>query len=43
MSMTLSIQIAKFKLRQYQLRAISPHLVLAKFTRYMVRIYPGIL
>ena len=30
----LSTQIAKFKLRQYQLRAISPNLMLAKITHY---------
>ena len=34
--MAVSIQIAKFKLRQYQWRAISPHLMLAKVTRYTV-------
>ena len=34
--MTPSIQIAKFKFRQYQLRAVSPNLMLARFTRYTV-------
>ena len=34
--MMLSIQIAKFKFRQCQLRAISPNLMLAKITRYTV-------
>ena len=33
--MTLSIQIAKFKFRQYQLKAVSPNLMLAKVTRYL--------
>ena len=32
----LSIQITKFKFRQYQLKAISPNLMLAKITRCMV-------
>ena len=35
MPMTLSILIANFKFRQYQLRAIS-HFMLAKITHYMV-------
>ena len=36
MSMTLSIQIAKFKCRQYQLRAVSPNLMFTKITCYTV-------
>ena len=32
--LALSIQIAKFKIQQYQLRAILPNLILAKITRY---------
>ena len=32
----LSIQIAKFKYCQYQMRTISPNLMLAKVTRYTV-------
>ena len=32
----LSIQITKFKLRQYQWRAIFPNVILVKVTRYMV-------
>ena len=36
--MTLSMQMAKFKFRQYQLRAVSPNLMLAKITRYTVHI-----
>ena len=32
--MAVSIQIAKLKLRQYQRRASSPNLMLAKVTRY---------
>ena len=36
--MMLSIQIAKFKFRQYQLRAISPNLMLAKVTHYTVNL-----
>ena len=36
MSMELSIQIAKFKFPQYELRAVTPNLMLAKVTRYMV-------
>ena len=39
--MTLSIQIAKFKFRQYQLRAVSPNLMLAKVTRYTVHFHHG--
>ena len=34
--MVVSVQIAKFKLRQYQWRAILPNLMLAKVTRYTV-------
>ena len=34
--MVVGIQIAKFKLCQYQLTAISPNLMLAKVTRYTV-------
>ena len=34
--MTLSIQIAKFKFHQYQLRAASPNLMLTKITCYTV-------
>ena len=34
--MVLSIQIAKFKIRQYQLRAFPPNLMLAKVTHYTV-------
>ena len=34
--MMLSIQIAKFKFCQYQLRAISPNLMLAKITCFTV-------
>ena len=34
--MTLSIQIAKFRFYQYQIRAISSNLKLAKVTRYTV-------
>ena len=34
--MTLSVQIAKFKFHQYQLRAILPNLMLAKLTHYTV-------
>ena len=34
--MTLNIQIAKFKIRQYKLRAILPNLMFAKVTRYTV-------
>ena len=34
MPMTLSIQIAKFKFRQYQIRAVSPNLMFTKVTRY---------
>ena len=34
--MTLSIQITKFKFRQYQQRVISPNLMLAKIIRYTV-------
>ena len=34
--MAVSIQIAKFKLRQYEWRAISPNLMLAKVSRYTV-------
>ena len=36
MPMMLSIQITKLKFRQYKLRAISPNLIFAKVTRYMV-------
>ena len=36
MPMTLNIQIAKFKFRQYQLIAISPNLTLTKIIHYMV-------
>ena len=32
----VTIQIVKFKLCQYQWRAISPNLMLTKVTRYMV-------
>ena len=32
--MALRIQIAKFKIHQYLLRANSPNLMLAKFSRY---------
>ena len=32
--MTLYIKIAKFKFCQYQVRAISPNLMLTKITRY---------
>ena len=35
--MAVSIQIAKFKFFQYQWRAISPNLMLAKVTRYTVQ------
>ena len=34
--MALSIQIAKLKFHQYELRAVSPNLILAKVTRYTV-------
>ncbi len=34
--MALSIQIAKLKFHQYELRAVSPSLMLAKVTHYMV-------
>ena len=34
--MMLIIQIVKFKFRQYQMRAISPNLMLVKVTCYMV-------
>ena len=34
--MMLSIQIAKFKFRQYQMRVVSPNLMLAKVTRYAI-------
>ena len=34
--MMLSIQIAKFKFYQYQLRAVSPNLMFAKLTRYTI-------
>ena len=34
--MAVSIQITKFKLPQYQWRAISPNLMMAKVTRYKV-------
>ena len=34
--MMLSIQIAKFKFHQYQVRAVLPNLMLAKVTRYTV-------
>ena len=34
--MMLSIQIAKFKFCQYQLRAVSPNLMLTKMIRYTV-------
>ena len=37
--MMLSIQITKFKFRQYQLRAVLPDLMLAKVTRYTVCIF----
>ena len=37
--MELSIQIAKFKFHQYELRAVSPNLMLAKVTRYTVYIW----
>ena len=36
MPMVLRIQIAKLKFRQYQLRANSPNLMLAKVSRYTV-------
>ena len=36
MPMALSIQIAKFKLYQYQLRAISPKLMLSNVSHYTV-------
>ena len=35
-SMALRIQMAKLKIRQYLLRANSPNLMLAKFSRYTV-------
>ena len=35
-SMALSIQIAKFKFHQYELRAVSPNLMLAKVTHHPV-------
>ena len=34
--MKLSIQIAKFKFCQYQLRAVSPNLMLTEVTHYTV-------
>ena len=34
--MPMALNIAKFKFHQYQLRAISPKLMLAKITHYMV-------
>ena len=34
--MMLYVQIAKFKFRQYQMRAVSPNLILAKVTHYVV-------
>ena len=34
--MTLCILIAKFKFHQYERRAVSPNLMLAKITRYTV-------
>ena len=34
--MMLSIQIAKFKFHQYQLRAVSPNLMLTIITHYTV-------
>ena len=34
--MALRDQIAKFKVRQYQLRALSPNLMLTKVSRYTV-------
>ena len=39
MPMTLNIQIAKFKFRQYQLRIILQNLMLAKITHYTVYMY----
>ena len=36
MRMALSIQITKFKIRQYQLAAVSPNLMLAKVSCYTV-------
>ena len=41
--MTLSIQIAKLKFSQYQLKAISPNFMLAKVTRFTVYIRYAIL
>ena len=34
--MALTIQVTKFKIRQYLLRANSPNLMLAKFSHYTV-------
>ena len=34
--MVLSIQIAKFKFHQYELRAVSPNLMLTNVTRYTI-------
>ena len=39
--MMLRIQIAKFEFRQYQLKAVSPNLMLAKVTRYTVIFMDG--
>ena len=41
--MTLSIQIAKFKFHRYQMRAISPNLMLTKVTHYTIHYSDGIL
>ena len=37
--MAVSVQIAKFKLRQYQQRAISPNSMFTKVTCYVVGIW----
>ena len=39
--MRLSIQIAKFKFRQYQMRAILPILMFTKVIRYTVHLELG--
>ena len=37
--MTLSIQITKFKFRQYQVRAVLPNLLLTNVTCYTVHVF----